>query len=260
MAKIPRAAGTAVKVEDEFHAALAALVEEVKQDRSILAAILCGSLSHDTVWSKSDIDLLLVTIDDKKADKEGFCLYANGINVHACLMPRAEFRKTAEGAIRNSFLHSLLAALEFRLGLEQFFLMRFAPAAALARPQAAQSLVAFAQLVGQFRNVPHNGPHERQGGVGLRDREILLPLFWLTIRHVPPLGLRRGRLPTSCLSSCYHFLAAGAGSGGFVQTGSATSFDPATAVGLSVAWPQATSSGSLAKSMMHPSRLYVLWS
>src|SRR5579872_2157204 len=109
MAKIPRAAGTAVKVEDEFHAALAALVEEVKQDRSILAAILCGSLSHDTVWSKSDIDLLLVTLDDKKADKEGFCLYANGINVHACLMPRAEFRKTAEGAIRNSFLHSLLA-------------------------------------------------------------------------------------------------------------------------------------------------------
>jgi hypothetical protein len=34
-------------------------------DRSIVAAILCGSLSHDTVWAKSDIDLVLVTIDDK---------------------------------------------------------------------------------------------------------------------------------------------------------------------------------------------------
>ncbi len=31
------------------------------------------------------------------------------MNVHAFLMPRAEFRKTVEGATRNSFMHSLLA-------------------------------------------------------------------------------------------------------------------------------------------------------
>ena len=35
--------------------------------------------------------------------------YADGINVHAILIPRADFRKTAEGATRNSFMHSLLA-------------------------------------------------------------------------------------------------------------------------------------------------------
>ena len=29
----------------------------------------CGSLSHDRVWAKSDIDLLLVTIDDKKIEE-----------------------------------------------------------------------------------------------------------------------------------------------------------------------------------------------
>jgi hypothetical protein len=95
--------------EDRFNAALSALVDQVKHDRSILAAILCGSLSHDTVWSKSDIDLVLVTIDDKKADKDGLNLNSDGINVHAILMPRADFRKSAEGAIRNSFMHSLLA-------------------------------------------------------------------------------------------------------------------------------------------------------
>src|SRR6476469_9487408 len=96
-------------IEQQFATALDALIEEVKCDRSILAAILCGSLSHDTVWSKSDIDLVLVTIDDKKADKESLCLYADDINVHAILMSRAEFRRTAEGAIHNSFIHSLLA-------------------------------------------------------------------------------------------------------------------------------------------------------
>jgi hypothetical protein len=101
--------GIAVPAQDHFNTALAALVDQVKCDRSILAAILCGSLSHDTVWSKSDIDLVLVTIDDKKSDREGLSLYADGINVHACLMTRAEFRKAAEGSLRNSFLHSFLA-------------------------------------------------------------------------------------------------------------------------------------------------------
>lgn len=109
MAKTARATEIANSVEDRFKAALATLVEQVKRDGSILASILGGSLSHDTVWSKSDIDLLLVTIDDKKADNEGLCLNADGINVHAILMPRAEFRKIAEGAIRNSFMHSFLA-------------------------------------------------------------------------------------------------------------------------------------------------------
>jgi hypothetical protein len=96
-------------IQKQFTQALDDLIAQVKQDRSILAAILCGSLSHDTVWEKSDIDLALVTIDDKKVESSHVALYANGMNVHAFLMPRAEFRKTVEGAIRNSFMHSLLA-------------------------------------------------------------------------------------------------------------------------------------------------------
>src|SRR5262245_52906525 len=89
--------------------ALGDLVSQVKHDRSILAAILCGSLSHDTVWAKSDIDLVLVTTDDRASDKGGVALYAGGVNVHVFLMQRAGFRKTVEGAVRNSFMHSLLA-------------------------------------------------------------------------------------------------------------------------------------------------------
>src|SRR5947209_7118255 len=96
-------------IQKKFAQALDDLVAQVKEDRSILAAILCGSLSHDTVWSKSDIDLALVTTDDKKVEKAGISLYARGVNVHALLMPRAEFRKAAEGSVRNSFTHSLLA-------------------------------------------------------------------------------------------------------------------------------------------------------
>jgi predicted nucleotidyltransferase len=100
---------SAESVQKKFTAALDNLVAQVKVDRSILAAILCGSLSHDTVWAKSDIDLALVTIDDKKVERASLSLYAGGVNVHAFLMPRAEFRKTVEGAVHNSFMHSMLA-------------------------------------------------------------------------------------------------------------------------------------------------------
>ena len=96
-------------VRHAFTIALDALVEQIKPDRAILAAILCGSLSHDTVWSKSDIDLVLVTIDDKKVESDNLCLYADGINVHAILLPRTEFRKTVEGSPQHSFMHSFLA-------------------------------------------------------------------------------------------------------------------------------------------------------
>ena len=96
-------------IQRKFTAALEALVEQMKGDRSILAVILCGSLSHDTVWAKSDIDLVLVTIDDRKAGPAEVALYADGVNVHAILIPRAEFRRTVESSARNSFMHSLLA-------------------------------------------------------------------------------------------------------------------------------------------------------
>jgi uncharacterized protein len=100
-------------VRRRFTDALDVLIEELKQDRSILAVMLCGSLSHDTVWARSDIDLGIITIDDRKIDRDnsghGVPLYADGVNVHAFVMSRTAFRRTVEGSLRNSFMHSLLA-------------------------------------------------------------------------------------------------------------------------------------------------------
>jgi len=99
----------AKSVHQAFTIALDALVDQIKHDRAILAVVLCGSLSHDTVWAKSDIDLVLVTIDDRKVENSGISLNADGVNVHAVLMPRTEFRKVVEGSVNNSFFHSFLA-------------------------------------------------------------------------------------------------------------------------------------------------------
>lgn len=96
-------------IQQKFSDALNVLVEQIKEDRSILAAILCGSLSHDKVWAKSDVDLVLVTMDDRKIESGGLSLYADGVNVHALLLARTELRRTVEGSLGNSFMHSFLA-------------------------------------------------------------------------------------------------------------------------------------------------------
>src|SRR5260370_38899200 len=100
---------TGLSTEQRFTEALTELVAQVKLDRSILAALLCGSLSHDTVWDKSDIDLILVTIDDKQVETGHIALYAGGVNAHTFLMRRGEFRKAGGGRVRNSFLHWVVA-------------------------------------------------------------------------------------------------------------------------------------------------------
>lgn len=92
-----------------FEAALEAAVSQVREDRHILAAILCGSLSHDEVWERSDIDLVLVCTDDEKTTTHGLALVEDDINIHTTVQPRARFRHRLETAVRNSFDHALFA-------------------------------------------------------------------------------------------------------------------------------------------------------
>jgi hypothetical protein len=96
-------------IRERFSSALDALVSHVKADRSVLAVLLCGSLSHDVVWEKSDIDLMFVTVDDKLIKTSDLPIDADGVNVHALLVPRAEFRKMVDGSLQHSFIHSFLS-------------------------------------------------------------------------------------------------------------------------------------------------------
>ena len=96
---------------ERFAAALDALIARVKEDRSVLAAILGGSLSHDKVWAKSDIDLVLVTIDDRKVESDSLSLYADGVNVHAMLLPRAEFRQAVVALFASATAASPIPSL-----------------------------------------------------------------------------------------------------------------------------------------------------
>ena len=75
-------------VQTRFDQALESLMSKVQADRCVLAAVLLGSLSHDTVWRKSDIDILLV-LEEAKVKKEGLSLVEMGVNIHAMMTTRS---------------------------------------------------------------------------------------------------------------------------------------------------------------------------
>lgn len=95
------------EVQKQYEDALQRLVLKVQADSYILAAVLLGSLSHDTVWHRSDIDLLLVT-QETRLKRESVSLLESGVNIHAVLTPRSEFRRMLEGSVQGSFFHSFL--------------------------------------------------------------------------------------------------------------------------------------------------------
>jgi hypothetical protein len=66
--------------------------------------MLFGSLSHDTVWKKSDIDIILVGRDERPT--RDFYLVENGVNIHAILYSRSKFKQLIEGTLQGSFKHS----------------------------------------------------------------------------------------------------------------------------------------------------------
>ncbi len=99
-----------------YEGALDCLINDVRKDHNILAAILCGSLSHDQAWHKSDIDLVLITIDGVKS--QDLALTTDDINVHTNLMTRSDFKRRMESSTRNSFGHSLFAKAKLLFALD----------------------------------------------------------------------------------------------------------------------------------------------
>ena len=110
---------TSTSIQQRFEAALDAFVDKAKEDRHVLAAILFGSLSADRVWEKSDIDLIVVTRDDKDLFRkegrdddevsEGAALLENDVYIHVFMQPRSAFRKMIEGGLQSSFMHASFA-------------------------------------------------------------------------------------------------------------------------------------------------------
>ena len=133
-------------VQELYSSALDSLVAKLQADHAVLAAVLLGSLAHDTVWQRSDIDLLVVTQESSRK-KEGFCLVESGVNIHCSLATRSEFRKMLEGSVQGSFIHSMLVKGRMLFSRDEPLEELFDSRHALADRDRATQLISRASFV-----------------------------------------------------------------------------------------------------------------
>ena len=99
---------SAQALRHRYEEAVASLVARLQEDRTIIAAILYGSLAYDDVWEKSDVDMLVVSTEERRGERH-FALVEDGINVHVGVLPRSGFKAWLERSLQGSWAQSILA-------------------------------------------------------------------------------------------------------------------------------------------------------
>jgi uncharacterized protein len=100
-----------------FETALQLFLERVRADPNLLAAVLVGSLTVETVWRRDTISLWIIEKDGVtkrlRADGEDprvfRTLVEEGVNLHVELIPRSRFKRMVEGSARTAFRYSFFA-------------------------------------------------------------------------------------------------------------------------------------------------------
>ena len=100
-----------------FEKALQLFLDRVRADANLLAAVLVGSLTEETVWRRDAISLWLIEKDGVtrrlRADGEDprifRTLVEEGVNLHVELIPRSRFKRMVEGSARTAFRYSFFA-------------------------------------------------------------------------------------------------------------------------------------------------------
>jgi uncharacterized protein len=94
-------------IKARYERAVESLSTKLRDDRTVIAAVLFGSLAYDTVWEKSDIDMTIITEESVKSSGS-FTLTEEGISIHASLMPRSKFKQMVESDLQGSFGSSIM--------------------------------------------------------------------------------------------------------------------------------------------------------
>lgn len=123
-----------------FERALNLFLDRIRSDPNLLAAVLLGSLSDETIWRRDAIALWLIEKDGVtkrlRADGEELrihrTLVEEGVNIHVELIPRARFKRMVEGAARTAFCYSFFARRQMLYSADPSLEKWFAEADSLA--------------------------------------------------------------------------------------------------------------------------------
>jgi uncharacterized protein len=134
-----------------FETALNQFVERIAEDRYVLAIVLVGSLSTETIWHRESLGLWIIEADgvsrrlpsDGDDERVYRILVENGINIHAEVIPRSRFKKMVEGASRTAFSCNFFAERRMIYSNDPSIASWFKKANSLATKDQERELLTF---------------------------------------------------------------------------------------------------------------------
>jgi hypothetical protein len=134
-----------------FEAALHQFIDRVAEDRYVLAIVLVGSLSTETIWRRETFTLWIIEADgvsrrlpsDGQDERIYRILVENGINIHAQVIPRARFKKMVEGMSRTAFSANFFAHRQIVYSKDASIESWFKKANAVATKDQERELLVF---------------------------------------------------------------------------------------------------------------------
>ncbi|HTI72357.1 MAG TPA: hypothetical protein VMF06_20450 [Candidatus Limnocylindria bacterium] len=131
-----------------FQKALDLFLERVREDPNLLAAVLVGSLTEQTIWRKDAIGLWLIEKDgvtkrlrvDGEEPRIFRTLVEEGVNLHVELVPRTRFKRMVEGSARTSFRYSFFSRRTLIYSNDPALVKWFEEADTLARKDQEREL------------------------------------------------------------------------------------------------------------------------
>ncbi|MCA9136260.1 MAG: hypothetical protein KDB00_05865 [Planctomycetales bacterium] len=108
---------TAAEKITRFASALDQLIGRVSEDRYVLAVVLVGSLTPETIWDRESLTLWIIEADgvsrrlrsDGQDERIFRILVEDNLNIHAEVIPRSRFKQMVEGSSRTAFSCNLFA-------------------------------------------------------------------------------------------------------------------------------------------------------
>jgi hypothetical protein len=154
-----------------FEKALQLFLDRVRADPNLLAAVLVGSLTEETVWRRDAISLWLIEKDGVtkrlRADGEDprifRTLVKEAVNLHVELIPRSRFKRMVEGSARTAFCYSFFARRKLVYCNDPSLAKWFEDADTVARRDQERELcIATTWLIHAIRHATRLLEHQRE--------------------------------------------------------------------------------------------------
>ena len=134
-----------------FQLALDQFVHRIAEDRYVLAVVLVGSLSPETIWHRESLGVWIIEADgvsrriasDGNDERIFRILVENGIDIHAEVIPRGRFKKMVEGASRTAFSCNFFAERQIVYSNDPSIESWFKKANSIATKDQERELLAF---------------------------------------------------------------------------------------------------------------------